>query len=158
MASTGLGELIAAVRTVLIADATLARVGVFYGHALNEADLPYVLLTLVPLRNPKRFGPRDAFRWFQLQAKVCAEQNEDTGLSALATALPLKNKIYDLLATTIGGVSPQDRLSVALQPRGWRALTPLETGDIQPYADRIGDAERWHFGNLYDLRIQAIGT
>lgn len=151
--ATGLAEITRATRQVVLEDALCATRPVVFDSA-GRVDFPYIVLSLTPMPPVKKFGGGDRFRWFRLQAKVCATMSG--GQSAMAIAEPLRSAIYDRFTQTIDGLAPDERLNVYLNPVGWRALYPLEVGDIQPYKDRIGDAERWHMGNLFDLRIAKL--
>lgn len=141
-----------AVRRVLIDDALIASEGVYQHVAPREDDLPYTVFMFRP-RKPMK-GLETEVREYQLVVKVCAALRG--GLEAEAVAEPIKSAIYERLTQVVGGVSAQERLNVYLNPLGWTALVPLEVGDVEEFFDTVGankDVRRYHFGNLYSLRV-----
>jgi len=144
-----------AVRRLLLEDTLVASEGVYQHVAPREDDLPYTVFAFRP-RKPMK-GLKTETREYQLVVKVCAALRG--GLEAEGVAEPFKSAIRERLTQPISGVSAQTRLNVHLNPLGWTSLVPLEVGDIEEYFDVVGankDVRRYHFGNLYDLRITKL--
>lgn len=150
MATSGLQELIDSVRAVLMQDAAISKAGVFYSRAPQEDDLPYVLFSLTPMPLSRRFGG-ESVRLYRVMVKACAADVGNKGANEIAG--PLAESALELLA----GDGAADLLNEQLADLGWNALIPLEAMPLEPYSDRVAEIERWFFGGVYDIRIQAIG-
>lgn len=155
MASTGLLDLLQAARQTLIENDVLSDAGVFFGRAPREDDLPYLIYTVIPHPAYKSFDPgRDHMRVLTIQTRVCAAAQG--GTEAPEIAQPLMDAAYECFTQDVASTTPQARLNAHLEPLGWTAGVPLEEMEIAPYADYLGDLERWNFVNRYSFRISRL--
>lgn len=157
MASSGKDELLSAVRTLLITDTGISSAGCFQLKAPRQDALPYVLLSATFVNQARVLSGKDAFRLYRLQVKVCAK--DSGGQSAAKIAKPLKDAAYSLLTREDEDGKPQDKLNAILDDKGFRALFPLEGGEIDEYVDTVAaseELERWNSGNWYHLRIEEL--
>lgn len=150
MSATGTLEVIAAARMLLMSDSILDAQGVFWGSAEHESDLPYVIIAVQSNVPSRGLNAPNKARTIGLMAKSCAKES---GRSAQAIAGEMQERAVVQLTQTIGGVTAKERWNAALAGTGWIAQTPLERSEVPAYMDNIGDVERWHLGNTFDIRI-----
>lgn len=156
MADTGLEALTSSVRQVLLADSVLAAKGLYYGRAQREGEMPYVVYSFVPMRVHRHLGRTEVMRMFRGQFRICTDE-----VRGMATAKPLKDALFTRLNEAVGGLMPEDRLNVFLEPLGWQSMIVLEVagGELAPYLDYVGkdrDVARYNTGVQFDFRIQRI--
>lgn len=144
-----------AARETLVDNATLSAAGVFWGRAPREDEMPYLIYSIIPHPADKSFDPAlDYMRRLTIQTRACAAAAG--ALEAPEIAQPLVEAAYQCFTQDIASMTPQARLNAHLEPLGWTAGVPLEELEIAPYADYLGDLERWNFVNRYSFRITRL--